>query len=409
MDVRGDPADRASLDDSLTEAATPPRQLLVLLLSAATLSTLAASIFISSLPYMARDLGTTLGMAQLTITVYLVAFGPSALFVGALSDYIGRRAVLLASLALFSLSSAACALAPSIEALLSARAVEAVGACAGIVVTRAMLRDTFGRDGTPRVMSILSISMVSMPILGAVLGGHLQAWFGWRASFVVLAGGGGTLLAAMWLRLPGIAPGSVRFARPLRAGFITNLVALLRNPWFVGYTCVIAASGAASYSFTSFTPGILIAHFGLTPTAFGWITALSFVGILIGLFFTNRLVARLGIKRLIFAGSGLLLASGAATTALSPISQAWAVIAPLIFMNIAIGLLAPNGHSGAIGSRPDIAGVASGLSVLMQMTYAGAITAIVAVIPHDTALGFGVILVALGLMSFAGLWLARRS
>ena len=408
MDAFGGSADRTVFDGRSAEAERPPRQLLALLLSAAALSTLAASIFISSLPYMARDLGTTLGMAQLTITVYLVAFGPSALFVGALSDYIGRRAVLLASLALFSLSGAACALAPNIEALLSARAVQAVGACAGIVVTRALLRDTFGRDGTPRVMSILSISMVSMPILGAVLGGLLQSWFGWRASFIVLAGGGGVLLVAMWLRLPEIAPRSVRFARPLGTGFIANLVALLRNPWFVGYTCVIAASGAASYSFTSFTPGILIAHFGLTPTAFGWITAVSFVGILIGLFFTNRLVTRLGIKRLIFAGSGMLLASGAATMALSPIPQAWAVIVPLIVMNVAIGLLAPNGHSGAIGSRPDIAGVASGLSVLMQMTYAGAITAIVALIPHDTAAAFGIILAALGLMSFAGLWLARR-
>ena len=187
MDAFGGSADRTVFDGRSAEAERPPRQLLALLLSAAALSTLAASIFISSLPYMARDLGTTLGMAQLTITVYLVAFGPSALFVGALSDYIGRRAVLLASLALFSLSGAACA--PNIEALLSARAVQAVGACAGIVVTRALLRDTFGRDGTPRVMSILSISMVSMPILGAVLGGLLQSWFGWRASFIVLAGG----------------------------------------------------------------------------------------------------------------------------------------------------------------------------------------------------------------------------
>ncbi len=214
------------------------------------------------------------------------------------------------------------------------------------------LRDSYGRDGTPRVMSILSISMVLVPIFAPILGGYLQVWVGWRANFAVLAGSAAVLVVLMWWRLPETGTNLPPSGSLLRSVF-ANVLPLFAVPSFLGYALVVVASGGAYFAFTAVTPVILIEHFGLTPDEFGICGGLIMGGTLAGLILTNRLVTRHGIDRLIPAGIVVLAVSGVLTCALSTIHQVWAVVAPLTLMGVGIGLLAPNGHSGAIGARPE--------------------------------------------------------
>jgi DHA1 family bicyclomycin/chloramphenicol resistance-like MFS transporter len=299
-------------------------------------------------------------------------------------------------------------LAPNIETLVIARVFQAIGACAGMAVTRATLRDSYGRDGTPRVMSILSISMVLVPIFAPILGGYLQVWVGWRANFAVLAGSAAVLVVLMWWRLPETGTNLPPSGSLLRSVF-ANVLPLFAVPSFLGYALVVVASGGAYFAFTAVTPVILIEHFGLTPDEFGICGGLIMGGTLAGLILTNRLVTRHGIDRLIPAGIVVLAVSGVLTCALSTIHQVWAVVAPLTLMGVGIGLLAPNGHSGAIGARPELAGAASGLTVFLQMSGAGIVTAVMAAVEHRTTLPFGLLLIALALVALAGFRWAHRA
>jgi DHA1 family bicyclomycin/chloramphenicol resistance-like MFS transporter len=299
-------------------------------------------------------------------------------------------------------------LAPNIEVLFTARIFQAIGACAGMAVTRAALRDNYGSDGTPRVMSILSISMVLVPIFAPILGGYLQVWVGWRANFAVLALAAAILVALMWWHLPETGDSQKPSRNLMRAVFF-NTLPLLRVPPFLGYALVVVASGGAYFVFTAVTPVILIEHFGLAPNEFGICAGLIMGGTLCGLVLTNRLVTRVGIDRLIPVGTAVMMISGVLTAVLAPVQQLWAVVAPLVLMGVGIGLLAPNGHSGAIGAKPELAGAASGLTVFLQMAGAGLVTAIMAAVEHRTTLPMGLMLVALALVAWAGFRMTRHA
>lgn len=389
-----------------TGGVASPNLFLSILLLAAALGAMASSIYIPSISAIARDLSANISLVQLTITVYLITFGVSAVMIGSLSDYLGRRRVLLSSMCLCLVASTACMLAPNIEVLFAARIFQAIGACAGMAVTRATLRDTYGSEGTPRVMSILSLSMVLVPIFAPILGGYLQVWVGWRANFAVLAIGAAALVVLMWWRLP--ETGSNRPpSRNLARAIFGNILPLCRAGAFMGYAFVVVASGSAYFAFTAVTPVILIEHFGLTPDQFGLCGSLIMGGTLVGIVLTNRLVTRLGIDRLIPVGTLIMAVSGVLTMALSSIHAVWAVVGPLSLMGIGIGLLAPNGHSGAVGAKPELAGAASGLTVFLQMGGAGIVTAVMSAVEHRTTLPFGILLVVLAAISFIGHRVAR--
>ena len=146
-------------------------------------SQLATTIFLPGLPGIANDLQTTLSAAQMMLPAYLGAFAIAQLVVGPLSDALGRRRVIIGGLGLFSLASLAAALAPDIGWLLTARAVQASGACATMVVARAIIRDTAQGNAAARAMSALAIAMAVGPSAAPLIGGQLVTWFDWRATF----------------------------------------------------------------------------------------------------------------------------------------------------------------------------------------------------------------------------------
>src|SRR5579863_7171941 len=164
--------------------------------------TLGMHLIIPALPDTARALGVSAGMVQLTITLYLIGLAIGQLLYGPISDRFGRRPVLLAGLALFALGGTASAAAPDALMLVLARILQSIGACAGLVLGRAIVRDSATPDRAAAQLAMLTLVMSAAPAIAPVLGGYATAWFGWRAAFALLAIVGAITLLLSVLLLP---------------------------------------------------------------------------------------------------------------------------------------------------------------------------------------------------------------
>ena len=156
--------------------------LAVLIVALTSIGPLSTDFYLPALPAIARALGTDTAGAQLTLSVYLLGFGLGQLLIGPLSDRFGRRPVMLWGSAAFVLSSAACALAPTIETLILARLAQAFGACVGPVLGRAVVRDVYGPHEAARVLSHVSTATALAPLVAPIFGGWLSAHLGWRSA-----------------------------------------------------------------------------------------------------------------------------------------------------------------------------------------------------------------------------------
>src|SRR5215831_17314533 len=171
----------------MPETGGAPRPIvLVTLTLVMTIGILASTIYVPSIPAIARALGTSVARVQLTFVGYLFAFAVSMLVLGPLSDRYGRRRVLFFGLTLGVLSSLACLLSPTVGFLIGARVMQGIGACAGLVVGRATIRELYGRDGAAQVIAGLAIAMTLVQSFAPIPGGYLQAWLGWRANFAAV-------------------------------------------------------------------------------------------------------------------------------------------------------------------------------------------------------------------------------
>src|SRR5437667_7020854 len=176
---------RPRRDDGFTD---PSRRVLLLTLTmTSSLGMVASTIYVPSIPAIASAFETSVGRVQLTFVGYLLAFAASMLVLGPLSDRYGRRRTIIWGLVLSALGSIACAVSPTIECLIAARIVQGIGACAGLVVGRAITRELWGREASAQVIAGRAIAATLMQAFAPVLGGFLQGWFGWRANFVVVA------------------------------------------------------------------------------------------------------------------------------------------------------------------------------------------------------------------------------
>ncbi|MBM3566203.1 MAG: multidrug effflux MFS transporter [Alphaproteobacteria bacterium] len=376
------------------------RALLTALVAFGPLST---DLYLPSLPSIARYFGGTAAEAQLTLSVFLLGFAGGMLVWGPLSDRFGRRPALLAGLGFYFVATIACAAAQSMEQLIAARFFQAVGACAGPVVARAVVRDVFEREEAARVLSYMAMAMGLAPMIGPVIGGMLEAAFGWRSNFVLIALIGAVALAATLGFLP--ETNKVRdpqAARPSRIA--ANFARLLSHRVYVGYVLTVALAYSGIFAFISGSSFGLIELFGVSPPAFGWMFAAGVAGYMAGAFISGRFAARVGLHRMIFLGGVVATLAGAAMTAfaLTGSTEPAGIVAPTVVFLFGIGLMMANSQAGAITPFPRIAGAASALLGFVQMTVAAAVGVVVgrmldeSVVPMATAIflsGLGALLV----------------
>jgi MFS transporter, DHA1 family, multidrug resistance protein len=382
------------------------RMLLLTLTMSSSLGMVASTIYVPSIPAIAAAFETPISRVQLTFVGYLLAFAASMLVLGPLSDRYGRRRTIICGLLLSALSSIACAASPTIEFLIAARVVQGIGACAGLVVGRAITRELWGREAAAQVIAGRAIAATLMQAFAPVLGGYLQEWVGWRANFAVVA----ILALIAMLLVFRLVPGD-RAADPRHLsirGMLANYQTLIGTPRFLSYAFTAAGSHAGFHIFAAGAPAVLIVGLGIRPEDYGYYASLPPLGFLLGSFLSNRLTLRLGINGLITIGSAVLVAAGLSMVmlALLGIPSPYAVIGPMILVCCGSGLITPNATAGSLGVNAGIVGTASGLGSFMQMTGAAGATAALSLGPSGSHLMLASIIALAGLfavISFASL------
>jgi DHA1 family bicyclomycin/chloramphenicol resistance-like MFS transporter len=384
----------------------PPRLRLTLVLGAlAGLGPFSIDMYLPSFPSLAQSLGVSVAAVQLTLATYLAGLALGQLLYGPLSDRLGRRRPLLAGLALYVVASLLCAVAPSLPVLAGARFVQALGGCAGLVISRAVVRDHFDARGSASLYSSLILVMGVAPIVAPLLGGQLLQVAGWRAVFVFLAALGAAGWAMVALLLPESLPPASRARRtPLEA--VRAMGALFGQGHFLRLALAGGASQAAMFAYISGSPFVFIELFGVPPSRYGLLFGANAFGLIAASQLNRVLVPRFGVVRVLRGAVGLAPVAYAALFLLARGGAGlWGVLPPLFLGIATVGLALPNATAAAMsafgGSQ---AGSASALLGTLQMGCGAAAATAVSALADGTArpmTGVMLLCAALGLSLLA--------
>jgi DHA1 family bicyclomycin/chloramphenicol resistance-like MFS transporter len=360
-----------------------PWGLVVLLGSLTAMGPVAIDMYLPSLPSIETGLRASAGETQATVSAFLAGMAVGQLFYGPAADRLGRRPPILLGAAIFVAASIACALASSPAMLIGARFVQALGACAGGVVARAVVRDRFNHTETARMLSLLMLIMGLAPILAPLLGGALLGFGGWRLNFWFMASFGVAVGVAALLRLKE-SRSEETTAHAATESPLQAYVALMREPRLVGYALAGALNGATLFTYIASSPDLLIKTYGIAPAAFGWLFGLNAIGI-IGSNQVNRMLLRrwtpdhvLARSSLISVGVAIMLMAAAVTG----IGERWSVLPLLLMLLSTYGFLGGNTMAGALNVDPRRAGAISALMGAMSFG-AGALASAAAGVLHD--------------------------
>ncbi len=358
---------------------------------------------------IAQSLGATPAQMQQTLSAYLFGFALMNLFHGALSDSVGRRPVVLAGLALFTLASVGCALSQTISQLVTFRALQGMSAGAGVVVSRAIIRDMFPPDEAQRVMSQVTIFFGVAPAIAPMLGGFFFVHLGWHSIFWLLVAIGLLLLVLMARLLPESLQAEARqpFAfKPLMRAYAE----LVRNPRFM---LLVVASGVpfnGMFLYVLSAPEWLGTHLGLGPTQFFWFFGLTIAGIMSGAFVSGRLAGRMPARRQIrigFSIMGVVSIVNVLLNLLLPPQPAWALL-PVAIFAFGWALMVPVITLMVLDMAPDRRGMAASLQACVGSAANGLVAGVVAPLVMHSTVGLAVgslAMMSVGLLAWR--WLKR--
>jgi DHA1 family bicyclomycin/chloramphenicol resistance-like MFS transporter len=355
------------------------------LLAAVTATAFSAlHLVVPVLPMLALVFGESPARTELVLTLYLAGIAAGQLVYGPVSDRFGRRPVLIAGLTMFFAGTVLCGVAWSLSVLILGRVFEGLGACAGIVLARAIIRDVYDRDAAARGIALVMMAMTLAPAVSPVLGAYLGEWLHWRAIFVLLGGAGAVVLLTTVARLPETNPAPV----PLDlAGMGQTCLALLRSPPFLCFALCSACTSASWFTFCASAPHLLAHVMGEPPSTYGLMILLPMATYMLGNALAARFAPRIGSLRLMLLGVALSLAAGVAMglwclVAVSP----WALFVPITVSSIGNGLSQPPAMAAGLSLYPRMAGAASGLIGFLQMATAALGTFAVGLLPLDSAM-----------------------
>jgi MFS transporter, DHA1 family, multidrug resistance protein len=362
---------------------------------------ISTDLYLPAMPAMARELGAGHGDLEFTISGYLIGFSLGQLLWGAVSDRVGRRLPVALGIILFIIGSAGCALSGSVVAVIGWRIVQAVGACAGVVLSRAMVRDLFDRDRAAQMLSTLIVIMAIAPLVGPLLGGQILAFASWHMIFWALVVIGAITLVALF-SVPETLPPERRDMDAVRHAF-ARYGALLADRRIQAYAGISGFFYAGAFAYIAGTPFAYIDYYHVPPSLYGLLFGSAILGIMIVNMINARLVRRFG--------GDLLLSWGAMIAALSGIAAAIAgytdwggltALALILFVFSSMnGLIVANSLAGALSAWPDRAGAASALVGSIQYGSGIAGSALVGLLADGTTWPLGLVMALMGIGSLA--------
>jgi MFS transporter, DHA1 family, multidrug resistance protein len=364
--------------------------------------TLGMHIFVPALPSAAADLRSSPGALQLTISVYIAGLAIGQLVYGPLSDRFGRRPTLIGGLLLFTISGF---LAQSVGALIVFRLFQALGGCAGLILARAIVRDTAASHEATRRLALMNLMATAGPGVAPLAGGALAGLFGWRSIFVALCALGAVNALCAWRLLPETGKLVSISSRVLAR----NTRQLLASPAFLGYAIGGGCATTSLYAFIACAPFIVVNQLHRPEGEIGLYLALLVSGIWLGSMLTSRLVDRFELKAYLVAANAVSVAAAFGFLAVVVTGHLTvALMVGLMFVyNVGVGCAGPTALVQAMSVNRNVLGSASGLYGFAQMAVGAALTAL-AGLGRDPALAAGVVLVLAGIVAQASFWIAIR-
>lgn len=338
------------------DRSTPPH--IFTLIFMAGMSAMVMNMFLPSLPQMSTFFGVDDGVMALSVPLFLFVSAILQIFIGPVSDRMGRRPVLLVGIAIFMLATIGCILATNITVFLIFRMIQAaIAVC--MVLSRAVIRDSFDQEQSASMIAYVTMGMAVVPMISPAIGGFLDELYGWKANFWAFFFVGGALFALVWRDLgETVKPSGLTLTQQFK-----EYPELLRSPRFWGYCMASALSSGAFFAYLGGGPFVGSVVFGMSPKWVGVFFGAPAVGYFAGNWITGRNAKRLGVNKLILWGAIAVSCGTALMLGLFLIGFG----SPLTFFGLMTcvglgnGMVIPNATAGMLSVRPHLAGTASGL------------------------------------------------
>jgi MFS transporter, DHA1 family, multidrug resistance protein len=363
-------------------------------------------IFVPALPAAARDLHATPAALELTISLYILGLAVGQLIYGPASDRFGRRPALLVGLSIFTIASIAGVFAPDAYTLVLARFFQALGGCSGLVLARAIIRDTSQPHEAARRLALTNLLVTAGPAIAPLIGGGLSGLWGWRAILMGLSALGVANFVLAWRILPETRPEALFVSA---ARYARDYVGLLRSRQFLGYAIGGACATTSLYAFVACAPFIFVDRLHVPIASVGIYLALLVSGIWLGSLLASQLIARFSLTRFVVAANAVSVVAAGSFLGLLIADRATLVgiIATMFVFSVGVGAAAPAALVKAISVNPRVTGTASGLYGSVQMAVAGVLV-MLASWGTNPALASAAVLLAAGVVAQAAFWMARN-
>jgi DHA1 family bicyclomycin/chloramphenicol resistance-like MFS transporter len=343
--------------------------------------------YLPSFPFIGADLQATPAEMQQTLSLYLFTLALMTLFHGTLSDSFGRRPVILASLALYVVTAVGCALAFTLPQLLFWRAIQGLAAGAGIIVGRAIIRDTFSGHEAQRLMSLVTMIFGVAPAIAPVIGGWLQDWFGWRTIFWFLATYGVVLFFAVTRGLPETHPLAARQSFEMRP-LLRNYLRLGSDPKLVLLCLAIAFNFSGFFLYVVSAPAVIYDLLHMTEKDFAWLFVPGISGVMFGAFLSGRLAERLSPRRTVSVGYLIMACAVVFNITYSlifPPALPWTVL-PVMVYTVGMALVMPSVTLIALDLFPKLRGMTSSLQGFAHSLFSALTAGVVSPLLSHSAL-----------------------
>lgn len=360
---------------------------MVLILGALTaFSPMSIDMYLPAFPQIAKDLGVPLGMVQLSISAFLFGSASGQIFYGPLADRYGRRRPLLWGLALYVVSALGCASVHTGEALLFWRVVMAVGGGAGMVISRAVVRDLYDTTEAAKMFSLLMLIMGAAPILAPMAGGQLLLFSGWRGIFVFLGVFGLLSLVAVATGLPESLPEGRRIQLTFTE-MASIYWQLLLNRQYIRYAIALGCVAGINFSYITGAPFLFIELHGISPQHFGLFFGANAFGLIGASQINRRLLRRFSVQQILHVALTVNVIAAILLT-VSGLTGIGGFLAQVVLIFICLsmtGLLYPNVTALALAPFDKAAGSASALLGTIQYTLGASAGAVVGLLHNGTA------------------------
>lgn len=387
---------------------TPALLISLALLSAA--APLGTDMYLPSFVKMAQDLNTTAAAVQLTLSAFMIGMGVGQLFIGPISDSVGRRVPLIIGSLLFGVMAVACALTPSVTWLIVLRLVMGASGGVGVALARAVVADLEQTSDAAKAFALMMAIQGLAPVIAPVLGGVLSSWIGWRGIFIVLACFCLLMVLAVLFVVPESLPPEKRHSGG-PAQMLRDARRVVANRWFVGYSIIFAVGFGVMFSYISASPFVLQREYGLSTLAYSITFGTNALIMAIVSMVTARLVGRFAIRSLLMVGLGILTVTVAGLVICGFVGATLPIVLVLLALTLAgIGLLLGNATALAVDAlHGEASGTGSGIMGAAQFLVAGVVSPLVGIGHpplHSMSLVMGICMaITLGL----GLPLTRRA